>query len=235
MDAGGFLDTLLITGTEISGNDQNGPEIEVSFKEQPGFFDGDYISSQPTLVLHIRDENGINLTGEVGHRIELQIDGAESKNVTDFFVYETDSYQEGRLEYTLPALSTGFHELKISCWDNLNNYSERTVTFQTSASTELELVEVVNFPNPMSDDTYFTFKTTRPAPGAEVNISIYTVSGRKIQDLTSFLDGETFIKIYWDGRDYDGDQVANGVYLYKIKVRDGDKTVEKIDKIAVVR
>lgn len=235
-DAAGFSDNLLFYGTETQLDDQSGPEIEVSFKGMPGFFDGDYVSNQPTLMVRLSDQSGINLTGEVGHRIELTIDEQFKKDVTEFFVYDTDSYQKGKLEYTLPALGTGTHQLKISGWDNLNNYSEREASFRTSTASELSIKEVVNYPNPFSDQTYFTFQLVPSGSfaGAEVTVNIYTVTGRKIQEIKSIAE-TGFNKIKWDGRDWDGDLIANGVYLYKIVVDDGEKRVEKIDKLAVVR
>ena len=233
-DAVGFVDTLLFFGSESQITDTEGPEIDVSFKEMPDFFDGDFVNIQPTLVVELRDENGINLTGEVGHRIELIIDEKLKKDVTEFFVYETDSYQSGRLEYTLPPLPEGVHQLKISSWDNLNNYSEKVVTFRTSSADKLTLTEVVNFPNPFSNDTYFTFQLVSPVGEAEVIISVYTLTGRKIQEIRD-VARPGFNRIYWDGLDWDGDVIANGVYIYKIVVDDGENRVEKIEKLAIVR
>ena len=236
-DAIGFVDTLLFYGTETQVNDQTGPEIEVSFKDAPDFFNGDFVSSQPTLMLEIRDENGINLTGEVGHKIEIVIDDVLKKDITEYFVYEVDSYQRGKLEYTLPVLSSGTHTLKITCWDNLNNYSETEVTFRTSQEKELRIVNAVNYPNPFERETYFVFELNKPVVSADVTISVYTVTGRKIQELREVVhsEGGSFYRIYWDGLDWDGDIIANGVYLYKIVVDDGENRVERIEKLAVVR
>ncbi|MFQ5583748.1 MAG: type IX secretion system sortase PorU, partial [Calditrichia bacterium] len=232
-DATGFNDGLLVYGTE-SIVDREGPQIDVSFENQPDFFDGDYVSRQPTLVVQITDENGINLTREVGHRIEISLDGKSRKDVTDFFVYDKDSYQSGKLRYTLPALSPGQHTLTISAWDNVNNFSEQEVTFRTISVSELALEEVVNYPNPFSEDTHFTFQFQSPSGFGEVKIKIYTVSGRLIQELEGFAR-PGFNKIEWDGRDRDGDRLANGVYIYKIVIDDGERKVEKIEKLAVLR
>jgi len=236
-DAVGFSDTLLFYGSEKQVVDQEGPEITVSFKDMPNFFDGDFVGSQPTLSIGLKDENGINLTGEVGHRIELLINENIKKDVTEFFVYNTDSYQEGKLEYTLPALSSGTHQLKITCWDNLNNFSEQDLSFRTVSSSDLMLAEVVNYPNPFSDLTHFTFQLVSPVGSADVTISIYTVTGRKIYEIEDVaVQGFNKIPVAgWDGRDWDGDIIANGVYLYKIVVNDGENRIEKIEKLAVMK
>jgi len=234
-DAVGYNNTLLFTGT-VSLSDTKGPDIKFTFPDQPDFFDGDFVSSQPTIQVVLQDDNGINLTGETGHRIELIIDNNIKKDVTEFFVYKEDSYTEGQLEYTLPALSSGRHELRISAWDNLNNVSEQTVSFTTSTASELTLAQVVNYPNPFATDTRFTFQY-QSASGTgigDVTIKIYTVTGRLIQEIEAMAT-PGFNQIYWDGRDRNGDVLANGVYLYKIIIDDGGQTVEKIEKLAIVR
>ncbi|NOX38156.1 MAG: type IX secretion system sortase PorU [Calditrichaeota bacterium] len=233
-DAVGSAYRLMFHGTESNVVDREGPEIEFSFADQPNFFDGDYVSSQPRVIIRLYDENGINLTQEVGHRIELTIDDRIKKDVTSFFVYDKDSYQSGKLEYTLPPLPEGVHRMKISAWDNLNNYSEKEITFRTTRSTEMILDQVANYPNPFQEDTYFTFQFQSPNGSAEVTIKIYTITGRLIREITD-VAYPGFNKIYWDGRDEVGDVLANGVYLYKIIVDDGDNRLEKIEKLAIVR
>lgn len=232
-DAVGYNNTLLFNGT-VSLSDTRGPEIQFSFPEQPDFFDGDYVSSQPTLIVRLKDDNGINLTGETGHRIELTIDNSIKKDVTEFFVYDENSYTEGQLQYTLPALASGRHQLTISAWDNLNNYSEQQVSFTTSVAGELTLAQVVNYPNPFAQETQFTFQFQSPHGPGDLEIKIYTVTGRLIQVIED-IARPGFNKIYWDGRDRNGDVLANGVYLYKVTVNDGQRSIEKIEKLAIVR
>ncbi len=71
----------------------------------------------------------------------------------------------------------------------------------------------------------------------EVKIKIYTITGRLIRDInlpgTNFSIG--FNKIYWNGRDQDGDEIANGVYLYKLIAKFPDKTIAVTQKLARVR
>jgi len=44
-----------------------------------------------------------------------------------------------------------------------------------------------------------------------------------------------FVTVHWDGRDEDGDLVANGVYIYKVIMKMGDKVKNITQKLAVVR
>jgi hypothetical protein len=233
-DAGGFKNDLLFFGTSSQANDAEGPEIKFTFANQPDFFDGDFIPQQAELIVELSDENGLNLTGEVGHHIELVIDGTIRKNVTDFFVYDVNSFTSGKLRYTLPPLANGSHTLKIIAWDNLNNFSESELRFTTAEAGELLLDRVVNYPNPFADETQFTFQYQSPNGLGDVRIKIYTVYGRLIREIRDVAK-PGFNKIPWDGRDEAGDLVANGVYLYKIVINDGEKTIEKIEKLAITR
>ncbi len=233
-DAVGYVDTLIFNGTQTQGNDQTGPDISFEFPDQPDFFDGDYVSRQPTIIVRLDDESGINLTREVGHQIEIIVDGNLRKDVTDFFLYDENSFQSGELQYTLPALAPGKHTLTISAWDNLNNYSEEQLNFTTTNSEALTLVEMVNYPNPFQRDTHFTFQFQSPAGLGDVSIKVYTVAGRLIREIED-VARPGFNKIYWDGLDQEGNILANGVYLYKVVINDGDNIVEKTDKLAIAR
>jgi flagellar hook assembly protein FlgD len=44
-----------------------------------------------------------------------------------------------------------------------------------------------------------------------------------------------FNRITWDGRDEDGDEIANGYYFYKILMKTGSETMETLQKLAKLR
>jgi hypothetical protein len=78
--------------------------------------------------------------------------------------------------------------------------------------------DVLAFPNPASGPVRILFRTTAPAsPG---RILIYTVGGRRVAVLPFGADrvdeGQGLLN--WDGRDGEGDAVANGVYLYRVEL-----------------
>jgi flagellar hook assembly protein FlgD len=71
----------------------------------------------------------------------------------------------------------------------------------------------------------------------ELKIRIYTVAGRLIHTLlvppNSLRFG--FNRFYWDGRDHDGNEIANGVYFYTMVLKSGDKTFNVTERLAKVR
>jgi flagellar hook assembly protein FlgD len=71
----------------------------------------------------------------------------------------------------------------------------------------------------------------------ELKIRIFTIAGRLIKEIVKKSNelNYDFNRIYWNGRDEDGDILANGVYLYKIIMKKGNKTDTFINKIAILR
>lgn len=233
-DALGYIDTLLFYGT-TNLIDEDGPLIDIYFENQEHFNDGDLVSDNPTLIAEISDDNGINLTQEVGHVIEIQIDDETKKDVTSFFSYERDSYSEGKLKYNIENLKDGPHQLSVKAWDNLNNPTVQQINFQVVKNNGIVLQNVVNYPNPFESETYFTFQTLGSV-GSDIQIKIYTISGRLIRTIEgNQVSNDGFNKIHWDGRDEDGDTIANGVYPYKLIIKNGSESKEKIEKLVVLK
>ena len=94
----------------------------------------------------------------------------------------------------------------------------------------------MNFPNPFTKGTAFTFRHNQAVP-VNATVKVYTIAGRLIQTLDKFSATDTFVSIPWDGRDRDGDALANGVYLYKVLVRtvDGRYSSEVLGKLAIAK
>ena len=93
--------------------------------------------------------------------------------------------------------------------------------------------EVHNYPNPLKRKTTFTYQLTLDAD--EVKITIYTASGRRIRVLKDVSANEGHNEKTWDAQDAEGIPLANGVYFYKIRAVLGDKKVESIHRLAVIR
>ena len=71
----------------------------------------------------------------------------------------------------------------------------------------------------------------------ELRIRIFTISGRRIKEIV-VPPGQLavgFNKVYWDGRDADGDEIANGYYFYQVTVTGQGKTESSIEKLAKIR
>lgn len=78
-----------------------------------------------------------------------------------------------------------------------------------------------NFPNPFNAGTVISYALPH---AAEVELAIYDILGRKVTTLVDARQSVGSYRIEWNGRDEDGQPVASGVYLYRLKTEDAAKT-----------
>ena len=102
----------------------------------------------------------------------------------------------------------------------------------------MKLEHVLNYPNPFTDRTEFFFEHNQACEMMEVQIQIFTVSGRLVKTLNQYVHSTGFRSqgIEWNGKDEFGDQLAKGVYVYRIiaKTPDGVKA-EAIEKLVLLK
>jgi len=237
-DGSAYLGNIPVGGTAEGMTDTDGPELQMYFNDRI-FVSGDYVAENPELLLKLSDPQGINITGEVGHKIELAL-GEDTRviDLSPFFNYDSGSYTQGAIRYRLTGLSAGDNTITIRAWDNFNNSSMLRAIVKVVSGENLFVENVFNYPNPFSEETQFTCQVSVPA---EIEIKIFTVAGRLVKTISGMQSGDSsfFVSPSWDGRDEDGDRLANGTYLYKLIARTfsaGEmQQVEKISKIVIMR
>ena len=89
---------------------------------------------------------------------------------------------------------------------------------------ESMITQLMNYPNPFSTSTRFVFTLTGDQIPDDILIQIMTISGRVVREITeselgAIQIGRNISDFAWDGRDAFGDQLANGVYLYRVKAK----------------
>ncbi|PHN07095.1 type IX secretion system sortase PorU [Flavilitoribacter nigricans] len=229
LDANGAYERIIIGGTSPDGiNDDQGPLVEV-FMNTEDFAFGGITGEDPTLLVRLTDDNGINVVGNsIGHDLEgvLNEDTENTYVLNDFYEAAEDDYRKGIVRYPLYDLPNGRHQIRVKAWDIANNSSEGYTEFVVANSAEIALEHVLNYPNPFTDNTCFQFDHNLSGQQLEVLVQIYTVSGRLVKTLEETIISDGAIRldncISWDGRDEFGDRLARGVYLYRIKVRTSD-------------
>ncbi len=231
-DALGSMVGVQISSVMGSTNDSNPPEISVYFDHED-WREGDLTSTSPVLMVGVADSSGVNLTGEIGHSIRAIINGSEEILLTDDFIYNRDSYTTGMASRKLYDLTPGWNTLEVWAWDNANNFTRDELSFYAvEVDEEVVLSNVVNAPNPFENETWFTFESV----GAEeATVRIFTPSGRLIKTIGPETISGQFVAIPWDGRDHYGDAVANGVYLYRVRVSSSSGSDEKVGTLMRIR
>lgn len=220
----------IVPGTPPA-DDLEGPRITLSFL-------GGSTSVRPgsTLQVVLFDESGIMTTGHALQNsiiVTLDENSTSRTDITPSFRYAADSYQSGTATFTLPTLSPGAHTLKVSAADNLatglgaaQHRSVATLAFNVVDTPPLDVARTYLFPNPVRSagkGAGGVFVVDAPGDSINTLIRIYTVAGKLVRELR-MMGGIGQVQLPWDGRDAEGDPLAQGTYLYKVhvSVRDAD-------------
>ncbi|MGD8778528.1 MAG: C25 family cysteine peptidase [Ignavibacteria bacterium] len=215
--------------------DTTTPTFNVTFDGED-IFDGQYITSTPNIRVELTDPSLVPITDTSSVSLYLNGNKISYSGNQDVINYNfSDSNPKVTVDYN-PTLEDGEYELTVFAKDASGNIAvENGYSKNFIVTNETKILNVYNYPNPFNNDTYFTFMLTQIPE--EIKIKIYTVAGRLIKEieLTSGQLNFDFNKIYWDGRDEDGHLAGNGVYFYKVIMKDGEKTEDITQKLAIVR
>ena len=197
---------------------------------------GDVISAKPEIVITLKDSSPLpmdtsSFTALIFDNVQLSFTRPDLK-----FSYTPYPNSKATIKWT-PSIQDGQHTLEVYAKDPSGNYFDSASSkYVFYVYNQPDLTNVFNYPNPFKNDTYFTFELRGQNAPQELTIKLFTVAGRLIKNI--FVPPSElrvgFNKIYWNGRDADGDEVANGVYFYKIIAKNNGvikTTTEKLAKI----
>ena len=235
IDAAGYFTDVIIGGTNPDGfADDQGPQVEVYMNSEDFVFGG-ITSPNPTLLVKLEDDYGINVVGNsIGHDLEGFLDANTQKTylLNDFYEAEQDDYRKGMVRFPLKDIAPGLHNIKVKAWDVSNNSAEGYTEFVVAESASVALEHVLNYPNPFFDHTCFQFDHNMAGLEMNVQIKIYTNSGKLVKTIEQEMVTEGSLRqdncIEWDGLDDYGDQLARGVYIYKVYIKATNVTSREI-------
>ncbi len=241
-DACGFFENFLIGGSDTTGSADNmGPEVDL-YMNDSSFVFGGLTDENPKIFAVLYDESGINTTGNnIGHDIVATLDKQSNESIilNSFYEADLDSYKRGKITYPLEKLAEGEHQLTLKVWDVNNNSSEKNTEFIVASSAKLALSHVLNYPNPFTTRTEFWFEHNYPSGTLNVQIQIFTISGKLVKSINTTIDVADRYKptpIPWDGLDDYGDFIGKGVYVYRLKVQtDNGQYAEKTEKLVILK
>lgn len=219
--------------------DNRNPLLDVTF-DGSHIMDGDIISPKPQITLSLKDDNPF-FTLQDTNTFSLTLtepDGMVRKiawndPVVQFFPGDPASQSKkntARLEWRPIFTKDGDYSLAVNGRDASGNLSAKLdYTTKFKVITRSTLSNLLNYPNPFSTSTCFVYTMTGAETPAQFKIQIMTVSGKVVREVTTtefgpLQAGTHRSNFCWDGRDEFGDQLANGVYLYRVVAKKQDGT-----------
>ena len=241
IDAAGVEKRVVIGGVDPNGIvDDIGPQTQL-FMNDETFVNQGLTDENPIFIAKLYDENGINTVGNgIGHDITAILDANSATPIVlnQYYQANLDTYKSGKVRYPMYGLATGKHTITLKVWDVNNNSSDAVIEFTVVKNQAVAIDHVLNYPNPFTTHTEFFFEHNQVDVSLEVQIQIMTITGKLIRTINQYVRtvGYRSEGIAWDGRDDYGDQLAKGVYVYKLSVKAPDgSTANKIEKLVLLK
>lgn len=214
--------------------DDENPILDVTF-DGVHILQGDIVSGRPEIVMSLKDENpfllmdseadttnfGIYLTDPDGNQKQLYFMNSDGSQNMEF-IPAGPSDKKFKIIYNPTLEKDGEYTLLVQGADKSDNLSgdfEYRISFEViNRST---ITHLMNYPNPFSTRTAFVFTLTGNKIPDYMKIQIMTVTGKVVREITMnelgpIRVGRNITEYQWNGRDEFGDQLANGVYLYRV-------------------
>ena len=219
VDANGVFDKLIVKAPDDTETDVQGPEIKL-YWNHPDFENGDVVLRKGTLYADLFDAHGIyHYNVSIGRDIVLHSNYPAFDNMilNDWFEPALDDFQRGRVTLPFDELEDGVYEFRLKVWDTQNNSSEAEIVFEVRQGYILS--QARNFPNPFTNETWFTFDHGDMTDHLSVLIEVFDVMGNRVAILERETDAEVGVvaPIRWDGS-----ALRPGVYLFRITVTNSE-------------
>jgi hypothetical protein len=215
--------------------DTSRPSLSITF-DGSDIFDGEYVSSTPDIAIELSDASDLPISDTSSVSISLNGQNIYYAGNEEILSYQFNPANPKVAVHFKPELQDGEYLLRVFGKDAQGNIADSAgIEKRFLVSNEIKIIDTYNYPNPFSDNTYFTFKLTQIPD--ELKIKVYTVAGRLVKEIEKS-SGDLkfdFNRIFWDGKDQDGDFLANGTYFYKVILRKGAKTENITQKLAIIR
>ncbi|MBT0811496.1 transporter [Litoribacter ruber] len=217
--------------------DDSRPVLDVSF-DGVYIMDGDIVSPTVLVAASLKDVNSLmHKKDTVGMEVML-------KRQCETCVFERVNFSSSKLKW-FPAtdesdfkvelkpgpLEDGMYTLRISNNSENSQEAEKPYEINFEVVNEAQITNFYPYPNPFSTNVRFVFTVTGTQVPDQIKIQIMTVTGKVVREI--FQDelgplriGNNITEYAWNGKDEFGDQLANGVYIYRVLVLQNGQFME---------
>jgi len=161
-----------------------------------------------------------------GLEMRVRVAGVETRQVPE--VGRETEYEvllqgeEIELGWDLPLAETGMWELVVDGQVFLSQPGSRIalnrapgeLRLRRTGSRPRAFALEENFPNPFNPSTTIRYAIEE---GCRVRLRVYNLAGQRVRELVDQWQAPGWYGVGWDGRDEEGTEVGNGVYLYELR------------------
>jgi hypothetical protein len=209
------------------------PIVNVLF-DGKNIINGDIVSPNPEISVTAVDENKFLLMSDTS-LVEVYLKENQifkkisyTSGLLSFNSLATKENNKALIIYKPNALINGDYTLRIRSKDvsgNFNTNQDFEIDFKVI--NEPTISNFYPYPNPVVNSMKFVFTLTGSKIPDDIKIQILTSKGNIIKEITknelgNLKIGNNITDFTWDGTDQFGDRLANGVYFYKVIIKNND-------------
>ena len=222
--------------------DKTNPLLDVTF-DGVHILNRDIVSAKTKILIKLKDEAKwmvLNDTMAVTIRVYFP-DGS----IRPYYFKNADTLKftaagnapnndnTASIDFSPIFLLDGYYELVVSGKDRSGNGAgilDYKVGFQVINKAMIS--NLLNYPNPFTTSTAFVFTLTGSELPQNIRIQILTITGKIVKEISkeelgTLRIGRNITEYKWDGTDNFGQQLANGIYLYRVITNFKGKSLEK--------
>ncbi len=226
-------------------SDLYNPLLDVTF-DGIHIIQNELVSNIPLIKITLKDENKFLLLDDTA-LIKLYLKYPDGTLTPVFFSQSNVTYtlaqnaDKNIVEISFkPILTDGLYSIVIQDADKSGNSSNQNGSYNYKIGfrviTKNQISQFFNYPNPFTTSTQFIFSLTGSKIPDYIKIQIINIRGQVVkeilkEDLGPLKLGLNRTSYTWNGTDQYGDLLANGVYLYKVVVKDDGKDFPIMDDV----
>jgi hypothetical protein len=221
-----------------TNSDHINPLLDVTF-DGVHILNNDIVSAAPNILIKLKDENQFLALNDTND-FKIFIQSPSSSLAKRIYFGNEMSFTPAvlpnnscKINYIPSFAEDGTYQLIVQAKDKSNNLSG-TLDYKISFEviSRASITEVMNYPNPFSTATHFVFTLTGSEVPTYFKIQIMTITGKVVREITKeelglIHVGRNITDYAWNGKDEFGDQLANGIYLYRVVTSINGWTIEK--------
>jgi hypothetical protein len=230
-------DTIAFTSEPAVVTDSSGPMVVLT-ADGHVLDDGSTVAPSFELTGLLSDPSGVLIADLPGVKSRLKVSGSGIEcELRDMLSFEDSSGTRARFRLGV-ELERGIDTIEVEAYDNVQNRTQVSVAVRkTDVRDALAMDSVCIYPNPVSRDAWVTFVSSK---AATARVRFFSLSGRLVRDLGVLPVRFGYNQLYWDGRDCNGGQPGNGVYLCDVLLQStagdtgGAETVRARERFVVM-
>lgn len=238
---------LLLTNKIEVAEDGLNPILDVTIDGRR-LLNGDYVRSNPAVVVRLWDENkNVLKTDTAGVRLFLTYPceatpcGPKHILLSDASVkwFPATASTDFRIEFNPKDLADGTYTLRVEGADAKGNGAALLpyeVSFVVMNETSITISQA--YPNPTDGDVYFKIVVSGNAPPDQLELRVMGVNGQlqtilTTSDFPALQIGSN--DLIWNAKTRNGNPLPNGMYIYQLTIGASDKLVRQTGKLAVMK